>query len=183
MILWNKVSNHLGGLARQAVADNYKEGTYPRCNNLSKSRMMSLYKERGQETTNNNPSLHELTNLRKTITGSYKGVTLKMAFWGINCIMDTQRKQYFVTILKDLTRIFEGRGYLKWTVRLEFPLPPLLFFFLKSNIQTFASFSREMCRVSWNWYSQGYVLLFVFSKSIITSERLQHDISRSRSLG
>ena len=75
--------------------------------------MMSLYKERGQETTNNNPSLHELTNLRKTITGSYKGVTLKMAFWGINCIMDTQRKQYFVTILKDLTRIFEGRGYLK----------------------------------------------------------------------
>ena len=29
-------------------------------------------------------------------------------------------------------------------MRLEFPLSPLLFFFLKSNIQTVASFSKEM---------------------------------------
>ena len=100
-----------------------------------------------------------------------------MAFWGINYILCTQRKQYFVTILKDLTRIYEGRVYLKRTVRLEFPLSPLLFFFLKSNIQTFPSLYREMYRVSWNWYSQEYVLLFVFSKSIITRKRLQHDIS------
>ena len=92
---------------------------------------------------NNNQTLHELTKWRKNITGSYKEVQLKMAFWGINCTLHTQRERSFG--VKDLTGIYECRGYLKWTVCLEFPLFPLLFFsLLERNRQTFGSLSREI---------------------------------------
>lgn len=132
------------GLARQAcaVADNYKEGIYARCNKISESRTMRLYKwnNRGQ---NNNQTLHQLTKWRKNITGSNKEVQLKTAFWGINCILHTQREQHFVMILKDLTGIYECRVYLKWTVRLEFPLSPLPLFFLERNRQTFGSLPEK----------------------------------------
>ena len=100
------------------------------------------WNNRGQ---NNNQTLDHLTKWRKNVTGSYKEVQLKMAFWGINCILHTQREQHFVMILKDLTGIYECRVYLKWTVCLEFPLFPLLFFsLLERNRQTFGSLSREI---------------------------------------
>ena len=156
------------GLARQAcaVADNYKDGIYARCNNISESRTRRLYKwnNRGQ---NNNQTLHQLTKWRIKYHRFLQGGTTKNGILG-NQLHFTHPKR---TTFRD---DFEGFNR---NLRMQ-SLPEMngvpgvsTFSFTlfqspgekQANIRI--TFQRNKnFRVSWDWYSKEMFSSLCFQK-------------------
>ena len=154
------------GLARQAVADNYKEGIYARCNTLSESRTMRLYKWNNR-SQNNNQTLHELTKWRKKYHRFLQGGTTKNGILG---------NQLYFTHLKRTTFRHDFEGF-NSNLRMQ-SLPEMngapgvstfSFTLLQSpgekqaNIRITFQRSKN-CRVSWDWYSKEMCSPLCFQK-------------------